>query len=947
MRDIVFSDYLLHTYIIGRTGRGKSSFIANTVLNFLKPLVQKESPCSVIVIDQHGDLAFDTARGMKDWSKLIMIDPTYTRVGFNPLQPFSEPEDDAERASMLQNQVSQLTMMLSDVMKTSVEFAPRLTWIFKMSLYYLYHFPQHPSFLDLYYLMSDLASKKKGERLTKDEFVAMLKDLRAPDEMVIKTMEAISSLESAAFTPVMNRIADYVMPEHSYSARTFCSRNGRLPFFEMLAPGNCTIFRLGEHALPQDFRKLFAATLVLKIYFLVMERATRLEAEGKGIEARTPVFLVIDEFEMIENLEILRTIISEARKYGLFLILSHQTTSQINRELLESIFGNVGMILAFGLGKDDAVRLSKVFGKEHEKDLRDAGTGEVWVWRSPPRAGGGSASIEKQYTFPLPKRVHEQKELMDFMTGPMERLYGGAVEDRKPIYSTDVERFRTERGLPGCDPVDWNVLAFLHQKELGGGGQVLHRYVQQRLEGLWGWSRSVIEDSLLRLEKAGLLISRSTRAETVYKGKDEEGLSMYSEPTTEDEKERAITVSYELTPKAREKHFETRVHSARAGGPLHLKMIETYRERFERRGLWAEVDYGQYRQQRPDMIVFEPVKTTREATVGDEKKAVIEWASDRWDYMNAVAYEFETSPRKHQGQLVENYTKNAVFHTRSSEEPRLVFVVPRAAMAEEVERYIEPVLDRDKPNYSVQKAEIGLPEDEIERQLAGEGAAPTGAEAEAQSQAPPAKHPADGGQEREEGPRAGSGANNPAPPSQNPAASGEPSPLGSREHNGEQGGGEDEKTPREPAHSGVGSPPSIASHEETSDGKGAAPSQSGPKDEAPALLTGAPAPSPPEGLQEAAGPEAPPEPTMGRDAESRPRGRHPGGLSADFKRKMARVLVAIGQERRSSTDIAAAVGMSQRQALRYIDELVKFGLVSEEKKRYSVTQEGKKALPSR
>ncbi|MDG7022974.1 MAG: TraM recognition domain-containing protein [Nitrososphaerota archaeon] len=73
---------------------------------------------------------------------------------------------------------------------------------------------------------------------------------------------------------------------------------------------------------------------VLKIYFLVMERAKRLEAEGKGIEARTPVFLIVDEFQMIENLEILRTIISEARKYGLFLILSHQNTTQINQELL-------------------------------------------------------------------------------------------------------------------------------------------------------------------------------------------------------------------------------------------------------------------------------------------------------------------------------------------------------------------------------------------------------------------------------------------------------------------------------------------------------------------------------------------------------------------------------------------------------------------------------------
>ncbi len=61
-----------------------------------------------------------------------------------------------------------------------------------------------------------------------------------------------------------------------------------------------------------------------------MERAKKIEERGGSVQERTPVFLIIDEFQLLQKLEILETIISEARKYGLYLILSHQNTAQIS-----------------------------------------------------------------------------------------------------------------------------------------------------------------------------------------------------------------------------------------------------------------------------------------------------------------------------------------------------------------------------------------------------------------------------------------------------------------------------------------------------------------------------------------------------------------------------------------------------------------------------------------
>ncbi len=239
----------LENFVAGRvfchnTGKGKSTLLANFVMNIADPKVQSERPSSAIVIDPHGDLAYDIAGGIADWTNFRLFDPTKTSFSLNPLEPFTQPKDEAERSSMLQTQVSQISLILADVTKTAAEFAPRLMWIFRGSLYYLYSFNAPPTFYDLYSLMSELMSTNKRERIAGDEFAELLKRANAPDELVSKTLEAISKLDKQAFTPVMNRISNFVMPPNSYTSRTFCTRHTTLPFWDMVKPGNVTVFRL-------------------------------------------------------------------------------------------------------------------------------------------------------------------------------------------------------------------------------------------------------------------------------------------------------------------------------------------------------------------------------------------------------------------------------------------------------------------------------------------------------------------------------------------------------------------------------------------------------------------------------------------------------------------------------------------------------------------------------
>jgi hypothetical protein len=72
-----------------------------------------------------------------------------------------------------------------------------------------------------------------------------------------------------------------------------------------------------------------------------------IEKRKNDMKSITPVYLVIDEFQNVADLDILDVIFSEARKFGLYLIVAHQHLLQVNETLLHSILSNSRLIIAF------------------------------------------------------------------------------------------------------------------------------------------------------------------------------------------------------------------------------------------------------------------------------------------------------------------------------------------------------------------------------------------------------------------------------------------------------------------------------------------------------------------------------------------------------------------------------------------------------------------------
>jgi hypothetical protein len=99
--------------------------------------------------------------------------------------------------------------------------------------------------------------------------------------------------------------------------------------------------------------------MVTKIQLAAMSRA------NMALDDRRPFYLYVDEFQNFAT-DSFAVILSEARKYGLNLAIANQYVSQIDEVVRAAVFGNVGSMVTFRVGADDATFLSKYFAPQFE-----------------------------------------------------------------------------------------------------------------------------------------------------------------------------------------------------------------------------------------------------------------------------------------------------------------------------------------------------------------------------------------------------------------------------------------------------------------------------------------------------------------------------------------------------------------------------------------------------
>ncbi|BBE42065.1 Conserved domain protein [Conexivisphaera calida] len=604
--------------MIGATGAGKTNFLL-----YVMHHIHSHMNAAVIFVDPHGQASIDLARMIPETR---VFDPYYSPFGLNPLElgPYSSQE---ERKIMIQMRVGELLAVMADFFSVTVDRAPRLLWILRGALLYLYSITDTPTFLDLYYLLTDIMGMEEGEA------AYILGSAGLDDETVVRTLEVMSRLEAAAFTAVLNRISNFVMPSGSLTARTFCSRRSTVPFDELIKPGSIAAFRMSRFQLPEDFRKLATNTIIMDVYFAVQRRMKELEASGKGVSSYgggpPPVYLVIDEFQNVADLDVLQTILSEARKFGLYLIVAHQNVAQIREDLFQSFLGNAGLIMSFRVGPDDAPKMWSALGlRTNDGDpstLTRLPNYTCVVRRNPVH--GGPLTYYMRVPRAPPPRISEEEVIARIRSVPP-----SAAEDRRAVYRGAVEDLAARTGRSPFTPAQWAVLAALRT-----GQAHSYRAMVDMFYHRYFWDESVTLSAANYLMDSGLIAGRTAGGD----------------------------VEYELTDAAM-KHFQSEVVGPRAGGPIHNMIVRRVVRRYWEMGYYCSVDDGTPGDERPDIMVWRPMATKVDSKWG--KRSMRE--PSRWD-PEPIAIEVETLLGRRR-QVMKNIDKcrkyaNAVFITDSEE----------------------------------------------------------------------------------------------------------------------------------------------------------------------------------------------------------------------------------------------------------------------------------------
>lgn len=327
-----------HLYIVGQTGTGKSVFINNCVKQDM------ENGEGVCVIDPNGDLFEDILRQVPQGriKDVIAFDPgdlSYP-LGVNMLEyDMHFPE----QKTFIINELMTIFDTLYDLKATG---GPLFEQYARNALLLLMDDPTDGyTILEIPRVLSDTEFRKKlllkcKNILTKD-FWEKEAEKAGGEASLVNMVPYISSKFN---TFIAN---DFVRPIIAQSKSS-------LDFRKVMDERKILVVNLSKGRIGELNASLLGMILVGKLTIAAFSRA------DIPMEKRKDFYLYIDEFQNFTTPSI-STILSEARKYRLCLTVAHQFISQLKEPIRDAVFGNVGSMVAFRVGSDDAEFLAKQF----------------------------------------------------------------------------------------------------------------------------------------------------------------------------------------------------------------------------------------------------------------------------------------------------------------------------------------------------------------------------------------------------------------------------------------------------------------------------------------------------------------------------------------------------------------------------------------------------------
>jgi len=351
---IKVDDRRRHVYIVGKTGVGKTTLLENIIISDIR------SGKGIAFFDPHGESAekildFIPEERLDD---VIYFDPSDTEnpIAFNPME---------QVGSEFRHLVASGIMGVFKKIWPDA-WSARMEYILNNTILALLEYPDS-TLLGIMRMFAEPAYRKKIVDNLKDPVIKAF----WRDEFAKYTQR----LETEALAAIQNKIGQFI--SNPLIRNIMGQPRSTINMREIMDSGKILIVNLSKGRIGEDNSRLLGAMMISRFQLAAMSRVDLPE------EKRKDFFLYVDEFQNFAT-DSFASILSEARKYRLGLILAHQYISQLiegdSTKVRDAVFGNVGTIIAFRVGGADAEFLEKEFMPEFtENDLVNLGKANIYI----------------------------------------------------------------------------------------------------------------------------------------------------------------------------------------------------------------------------------------------------------------------------------------------------------------------------------------------------------------------------------------------------------------------------------------------------------------------------------------------------------------------------------------------------------------------------------------
>ncbi len=339
-----------HIYTVGKSGVGKSKF--------LELLIRQDIAYGhgVCLIDPHGDLIENILDFIPEQriDDVILIDPADIDfpVSFNPLSNIDPA---------LKHQVTQGLLEVLE-RQFGANWTPRLEHVFRFTCLALLDYPE-ATMRGMISMLTDRNYRQKVVDYIEDDMVKRF--------WAVEFADWSEKFDTDAIIPLVNKLSQFL--SNPLLRNIFGQKENKIDLEKIMNEEKILLINLAKGKLGEENSSFFGSMFITKLYQAGMARASMKEEDRKNF------YLYVDEFHNLVTTTF-ENLFTESRKYGLCIAVAHQYIAQLLAQVLATVLGNIGTIIVFRVGGDDAAKLAAEMKPVFEaEDMINLGVQEFYI----------------------------------------------------------------------------------------------------------------------------------------------------------------------------------------------------------------------------------------------------------------------------------------------------------------------------------------------------------------------------------------------------------------------------------------------------------------------------------------------------------------------------------------------------------------------------------------